>query len=336
MSTMRAAVIRKYGGPEVFKIENVPKPTPKKNQVLVNVYATSVTTADWRVSGPNPPPAFGFSFLFRLIFGISAPRKKVLGQEFAGVVEEVGSNVTEFKVGDEVFGTNDINFGAHAEYVCVDSDYAITHKPPEAAMANYGAIAFGGVTALYFLRDEGKLKIGDKLLIVGASGCLGTFAVQLGKYFGADVTGVCSTKNVDLVKELGADQVIDYTIEDYKSSAVKYDYIFDTVGKISFPAAKKILKDDGQLLAAAFNGWGDIRKVIFNSMFGGKKKYKLGTPTIGNGTKKDLKFLSDLIQNGKLKVVLDSNQPLEQISDAFQLVNTGHKRGCAGIVIKES
>mmetsp|Transcript_15086 Transcript_15086/g.18654 ORF Transcript_15086/g.18654 Transcript_15086/m.18654 type:complete len:348 (-) Transcript_15086:726-1769(-) len=334
MSSMKAAVIRKYGGPEVVHLETIAKPSPTNKQVLVRVHSTSVTTGDWRVIGPNAPA--GMSFLFRLAFGITAPRKKVLGQEFAGVVEEVGAAVTEFKVGDQVFGTNDVNFGAHSEFLCIDTDYAIIHKPTNSnmKMSYFGALAFGGVTSLYFVRDMAKLKKGDKILINGASGCLGTFAIQLAKYYGAHVTAVCSGKNAALVKGLGADKVIDYKEENCTDGSEKYDIIYDTVGNLKFSDSKKVLTENGQLLTAVFEGFGDLRKIMWNSMFGGKKKYRTGTPPIGKGTKKDLEFLAQLVEEGKLKVVIDSEFPLEKISDAFRLVDSGHKRGNAVVVVK--
>jgi len=334
---MKAGVFKKYGV-ENAKIEEVPKPKPGKEEVLVEVHSTTVTTGDWRIVAMQVP--YGIGWVARLMFGVAAPRSPgIFGQEFAGVVKEVGDDVTEFEVGDKVFGTNDVNMGAHAEYLSVRSDFAIVRMPNTKngsdEMAQYGALAFGGLTSLYFLRDAMKLKDGDRVLIAGASGCLGTFAIQLAKHFGAHVTAVCSGKNEKLVKGLGADAFIDYTKTDItEATDEKYDYIFDTVGKVVFADAKMILAENGQLVTAVFQSMGVVCEILANSMFGGKQKYRLGKVLVGNNSKKDLEFLRQLMEEGKLKVVIDTKFPLDKIADAFALVGSGHKHGCCAVTVK--
>merc|ERR1712196_58282 len=234
--------------------------------------------------------------------------------------------------------------GAHAEYLSVRSDFAVVRMPDNTKngsdeMAEYGALAFGGLTSLYFLRDEMKLKEGDKILIAGASGCLGTFAIQLAKHFGAHVTAVCSGKNEKLVRGLGADDFIDYKTTDITKACTdekKYDYIFDTVGKVKFVDGKKILTENGQLVTAVFQSMGVLCEIIANSMFGGTQKYRLGKVLVGNSSKNDLEFLRQLVEEGKLKVVIDTKFPLDKIADAFALVGSGHKHGCSVVTVKEN
>ena len=344
---MKACVFNKYGIENAKVEEGVSKPKPGKDDVLVEVRSTSVTTGDWRAATMNVP--FGLGWIMRLMMGVTAPRSPgVFGQEFAGVVKDVGSSVAatgQFKVGDEVFGTNDTNMGAQAEYVVVRSDFAVTRMPESSngsdndKMAQYGALAFGGVTSLYFLRDMAALIKGDRILITGASGCLGTFGIQLAKYYGAHVTAVCSGKNEKLVRDLGADEFIDYT----KTADVaewgggqKYNYVYDTVGKVTFADAKKILTENGQLLTAVFESVGILFRILANYMFGGKKKYRTGTPDIGTGTKKDLVLLSGLVEEGKLKVVVGKKFPLDEIADAWTLVDSGHKQGNCVVTVREN
>lgn len=331
---MRAAVLTRYGGPEVIKVQTIKKPSPKKNDVLIKVHATTVCTGDWRVIGPNAPPGFGL--FLRLAFGITGPRIKVLGQELAGVVEAVGANVTEFKVGDEVFGTNDTNWGAHAEYVAMGSDFALIKKPSNMSMKESATIAFGGITSLYFLRDVAKLESGENILINGASGCLGTFAIQLAKILSptCKVTAVCSAKNEELVRALGADKFVDYTQTDFTTGSDKYEVIYDTLGKIKYSDAKQVLSENS-ILMTAVPSMGSIGTLMWNSLSGNKKKFRTGTPSIGNNTKSDLSYLKDLIEEGKLKTVIDSEYPLEKISEAFALVDSGHKRGNAVVVVSK-
>lgn len=344
---MKAGVFKKYGIEHAKAVDDVPKPTAGKKRVLVEVHSTSVTTGDWRAATMIVP--YGLGWIMRLMFGVRAPRSPgVFGQEFAGVVAEVGSGAgTEFEVGDEVFGTHDVNMGAHAEYVAVSADFAITKMPPSKGgddrnrrMAEHGALAFGGLTSLYFLRDMAALVKGDRILITGASGCLGTFGIQLAKHYGAHVTAVCSGRNEALVRSLGADDFVDYTKSDVAEwgggEGKRYDYIYDTVGKVKFADAKGILTQNGQLLAAAFESLWVLCKIMANTMFGrGKQKFRTDTPSIGNGSKKDLEFLSRLVEEGKLKVVTDTKFPLEKIADAFALVHSGHKQGNCVVTVKK-
>lgn len=266
--------------------------------------------------------------IFRLALGITGPRNKVLGQEFSGTVTEIGAGVKDFSVGDLVMGTNDTNLGAHAEYLCMDANFAVIKKHEKVDIQEAAGIAFGGLTSLYFLRDVAKLEKGSRIAIVGASGCLGTYAVQLAKYYGAHVTAICSDKNSQLVKDLGADDVIDYHKTDFTKGSTKFDCIFNTVGKgLKYSDAKKVLQKNGMLMTAVFKSWSDLRKIIWNGLVGEKPAYKLGTPSIGKDSKADLEFLSQLIAEGKLKVVIDSKVPFENISEAFRLVDSGRKKG---------
>ena len=290
---MKAVVYEKYGPPEVLELREVPKPIPKDDEVLVKVHSTTVTAGDWRMRKADP-------FLARLFNGLFKPtRIKILGFELAGIVEKVGKNVQSYKEGDEVFAGCGFKFGAYAEYKCLPVNDSITLKPTNMTFDEAAAVPIGGITAVRLLKQTG-IKTGDKLLIYGASGSVGTFAVQLGKYFGAVVTAVCSTKNIELVKSLGADSVIDYTKDDFAKVDVKFDIILDAVGKISKSKCKNILKSKG-------------RYVSVN-----------GSPKKNQG---DLLFLKDVIESGRLKSVIDRRYRLDQIREAHAYVEQFHKRG---------
>ena len=224
---MKAITYTKYGSPDVLQLQEVAKPTPKNNEILIKIHATTVTSGDWRVRSLNVP--LGFGLMSRLVFGVLKPRQPILGSELAGEVESVGKGVSKFKVGDRVFAFDGVNMGCHAEYKCLSEDGAVALKPDNLTYAEAAAMSFGGTTALDFF-NRGKLQSGEKVLVNGSSGSVGTAAVQLAKHFGADVTGVCSTANVALVKSLGADRVIDYTKDDFTQDLQTYDIIFDTVG----------------------------------------------------------------------------------------------------------
>ncbi|MFW9773062.1 MAG: NAD(P)-dependent alcohol dehydrogenase [Candidatus Thorarchaeota archaeon] len=311
---MKAALYTKYGLPEVLKVKEVEKPAPEDNEVLIRVCATTVTLYDcWGRACTGPP---GFGLLIKLSSGVRKPKRPILGTEFAGEIESVGKDVNLFKKGDEVFGFTGMNLGANAEYVCMPEDGALAKKPTNMTYEEAAAIPYGGLTALYFLR-KGKIQTGQKVLIFGASGGVGTFAVQLAKYYGTEVTGVCSTPKIELVRSLGADKVIDYTKEDFTKSGEIYDIIFDTIGKSPFSASKRSLKKEGFYIFATF-GLGRAFKVAFN---------KKAISGLVEAKAEDLIFLSELIEAGKLRAVIDKQYPLEQIAEAHRYVESGQKKG---------
>lgn len=325
---MRAIVYTEYGAPNVLQLKEVEKPTPQRDEVLIKVHATTVTTGDVNVRGFTFVPP-GFGPLPRLMFGLRRPKKTILGTELAGVVEAVGEKVTTLKEGDQVFGIGSDRFGAYAEYVCRSEFGALAIKPANVSFAEAAAIPFGAGTALFFLRDMAKVQRNQKVLINGASGGVGTYAVQLAKYYEAEVTGVCSTTNVVLVKSLGADKVIDYIQEDFTKSGEKYDVILDTVvGKTSFSRCKDVLKANGRYVAVA-GGLKELLQMFWTSVVGGKKVL-FGSP---RECKEDLDFLKGLVESGKLTVVIDRRYPLEQMAEAHRYVDKGHKRGNVVITV---
>ncbi len=311
---MKAVECTKYGGVEFLKLVEIEKPSPKESEVLIKIHATSVTSGDARIRRADP-------FLIRLIFGCKKPRKSVLGVVVSGEIEAVGKSVTKFKVGDQVFGSAGMNFGAHAEYVSVSENGVLALKPSSISYEEAAAIPFGATAALHFLKTA-NIQQGQKVLIYGASGAIGTLAVQLAKNQGAIVTGVCSTSNIKMVKALGADKVIDYTLEDFTKNGETYDVIFDTVGKSSFWGALKSLNKNGHLLMASA-GMGLLMGSAIVSPFINKK--------IASGiieeTADDLNFIKLLIESGKLKAVIDKTYSLEQIAMAHNHVDQGHKKG---------
>ncbi len=267
----------------------------------------------------------------RIIFGLKEPKRKILGSDLAGEIESVGKDVKRFKEGDHVFGTTtDLRFGAYAEYVSLPEEVVLAVKPANMTNEEAAAVHFGANTALFFLR-QGNIQSGQKVLIYGASGSVGTFAVQLAKYYGAEVTGVCSTTNIELVKSLGADKVIDYTKEDFAQSGETYDVIFDTVGKSSFSACIRSLKENGIYLQAVLAPSGSIRG-LWTSMTSSKKV--IGGTAVDNT--EDLVFLKELIEAGKLKPVIDRRYPMEQIAEAHRYVDKGHKKGNVVITVEQN
>jgi len=316
---MKAITYTKFGPPEVLQLEEVEKPTPKDNEVLIKIYATTVVKEDpdWRAS-PG-------------INGFLKPRNPILGQELAGKIEAIGKDVNRFQPGDKVFGID--SFGAYAEYKCIAADKALVMKPTNMSYDEAASVPNGALTALPFLRDKGNIRSGQSVLIYGASGSVGTAAVQLAKYYGAQVTGICSTANMEMVKSLGADKVIDYTKEDFIRSGETYDIIFDTVGKISFSHCKGLLKENGVYLSTAPTP-GTILQVLWTSVTGGKKAKFIAAGLRSAKEKiKDLEFLTELIAAGKIKAVIDRSYPLEQMAEAHRYVERGHKKGNVVITV---
>jgi NADPH:quinone reductase-like Zn-dependent oxidoreductase len=322
---MKAVVCTKYGPPEVLQLQEVEKPTPKVNEVLIKVYATTVTLYDcWQRSGTAPP---GFGLLYRLATGFRKPKQPIFGTELAGEIEAVGKDVKLFRKGDQIFGYTGMSLGAYVEYICLPEDGVLAIKPNNMTFEEAAAVQQGALTALYFLR-KANIQSGQKVLIFGASGGVGTFAVQLAKHFGAEVTGVASTAKLELVKYLGADKVIDYTKEDFTKNGETYDVIFDTVGKSVVRRSKRSLKRDGFYLFTTF-GLPKLFKILWHKM---RSKMKVFLGTLEETTE-DLIFLRDLIEARKLKSVIDRSYLLEQAAEAHRYVETGQKKGQVVITI---
>lgn len=323
---MKAATYKEYGPPEVLEIKDVDKPTPKDNDILVKAKYANVTAADSRIRSSNIPK--GFWLPMRLFFGLFRPRQQILGSGFSGVVEQVGDNVKDFEVGQEVFGTTGTNFGAYAEYLTIAQDKSVTKKPSGISHQQAAALSFGGNTALCFLRDKAKLQQGQSVLINGASGSVGTSAVQIAKHYGAHVTAITSTSNIELVESIGADEVIDYKKDDVLGTSEKYDIIFDVVGNIEFEKWLPLLKENGKLLLAVAS-LPDMLKAAIKSI---KLKDKSIISGDARDNKKDLGFLAKLAVESSILPVIDREYELEDIVEAHKLVDSGRKKG--NIVIK--
>ena len=323
---MKVVVYERYGPPEVLQFKEVEKPTPKDNEVLIKAHATTVTSGDWRVRSLNVPAGFGL--IMRLVFGVSRPKQPILGTELAGVIESIGKDVKKFKVGDQVFAFSDAAMGCHAEYKCMPEDGAVALKPFNLTYDEAAALSFGGTTALDFFR-RAKLQSEERVLVNGASGGVGTAAVQLAKHFGADVTGVCSTANEELVRSLGASHVIDYTKEDFTQNSETYDVIVDTVGTAPFSRSKASLKKGGRLLMVLC-GLPDMLQIPWVSMTSSKKV--IAGPAVGRA--EDLRFLAGLAEAGEFKPVIDRRYSFEQIADAHRYVDTGRKKGNVVITLE--
>jgi NADPH:quinone reductase-like Zn-dependent oxidoreductase len=325
---MKAAVYTRYGPPDVLEVKDVERPHPKDHEVLLRVHATTVSAADWRMRKADP-------FLARFMNGLWRPKKiQILGMELAGTVEAVGKAVTRFREGDQVFGSTGFKFGTHAEYVCLPEEGRLAIKPVNMTLEEAAAVVFGGVSALYFLR-QAKIHAGQKVLIYGASGSVGVFAVQLAKHFGAEVTGVCSTANLDLVKSLGADEVIDYTREDFSRAGRVYDIVFDTVGKSGYSRSLRSLERDGLYVRVGGSGrmssiLGDLLRRIVVSITSRVKV--IGG--MARATTEDLLFLKALIEAGELRTVIDRRYSLDEIAEAHRYAEAGHKRGHVVILLE--
>jgi NADPH:quinone reductase-like Zn-dependent oxidoreductase len=326
---MKAIVYTHYGPPDVLQIKEVEKPTPKDNEVLIRIYATTVTATECTFRKGEP-------LFSRLFTGLMRPRNTRLGEELAGEIESAGTDVKKFKKGDQVFGSAGPGFGAYAEYICLSEDGLLATKPANTTYEEAACNCVGILTALPFLRDKGKIQSGQKVLIYGASGSVGTAAVQLAKYFGAEVTGVCSTTNLEMVKSLGADKVIDYTTEDFTKTGQTYDIVFDTVGKTSFSRCKSSLRQKGIYLQAGIV-LAIFPQVLWTSMIGGKKAMiaATGLRPVRERTK-DLIFLKELIEAGKIKPVIDRLYPFGQIVEAHRYVDKGHKKGNVVITLEHN
>jgi NADPH:quinone reductase-like Zn-dependent oxidoreductase len=318
---MKAITHCEYGGPEVLKVEEIEKPVPNDNQVLVKVRANSVNPLDLTIRGP---------LLLRPLFGLRKPKDTRLGVDYSGTVEAVGKNVTTFKPGDEVFGGKN---GAIAEYLCALADRAVVLKPASMTFDQAAAVPVAAITALQGLRDKGKIQSGQKVLINGASGGVGTFAVQIAKSFGTEVTGVCSTRNVDLVRSIGADHVIDYTKEDFTKTDQRYDLIFDLVGNHSFSERRRILNPNGICVMAGLGGagWheGFATRLLgeLNGYLRSRFVSQKFIAYIAQFNKADMSILADLMQTGKITPVIDRTFRFSETADALRYLETGHARG---------
>jgi NADPH:quinone reductase-like Zn-dependent oxidoreductase len=327
---MKAIVCTRYGPPEVLQLRELPKPVPGATEVLIRIHAATVSAADIRVRGFRVPPSFWLPA--RLALGVIRPRRAILGNELAGTVEAVGPKVSQFKEGDAVFAGTGHHFGAYAEYICLSPEtrgMALTTMPPNLSFEEAAAIPFGGISALRFLR-QAHIQKGQSVLIYGASGSVGTFAVQIARSFGAEVTGVCSTPNLDMVKSLGADRVIDYTRENFARRGEKYDVIFDTVGKSSFRDCMQSLNEKGVFLHAVATGAVSLR-MRWASMTSSKKM--IGGTAVEQT--EDLVFLRNLAEAGTIRPFIDRRYRLEQIVEAHRYVDTGRKRGNVAITLGE-
>jgi NADPH:quinone reductase-like Zn-dependent oxidoreductase len=333
---MKAIVCTKYGPPEVLQLKEVEKPTPRDNDILIRVYATPVNYGDIiaRNFGNIPPREFNMPmplWLFaRIAFGLRKPKKTILGSEFAGEIEAKGKDVKRFREGDQVFAYCGMNMGANAEYICMPEVGMVAIKPANMTYEEASAVPYGGIMALSLLRKV-NIKSGQKVLINGASGGIGSLAVQLAKYYGAEVTGVCSSPRLEYVRALGADKVIDYTLEDFTKNGETYDLIFDILGRSSFSRCKSSLTPNGRYLLASFK-MGKLVQMLWTSLISSKKVIC----ALASEKPEDLNFLKELVEAGKIRTIIDRCYPLEQTAEAHRYVEKGLKKGHVVITVEHN
>ncbi len=308
---MKAILYEEYGSPDVLQLKDVEKPAPQDNEVLIKIHAAAANPLDWHAMRAEP-------FLVRLSGGLQKPKNPKLGADVAGRVEAVGKNVTQFKVGDDVFG--EVSTGSFAEYICASED-RLALKPANISFEAAAAAPVAAFTALQGLRDKGQIKAGQRVLINGASGGVGTFAVQIAKWYGTEVTAVCSGRNLALVRSIGADHAIDYTQQDFTQNGQQYDLIFDAIGNLSLAGCRRALSPDGICSIAGFTSMAHLFEII---LFGGKK---IGMMPIAQPNKKDLLIISELLESGKIASVIDKTYPLNQTPEAIRYLETGRARG---------
>lgn len=324
---MKAITCTKYGPPDVLKMVEIKTPIPNDNQVLIKIYFTTVTVGDCRVRGFNVPPSYWLPA--KLAMGWAKPKQSILGAELSGIIEKTGKNVKKYKAGDKVFAYPGHKQGGYAEYICLDEDACMALKPENLSFEQAAALSFGGVTAWYFLQ-KGEIAKGDKLLIYGASGAVGSAAVQIAKYLGAEVTAVCSTGNLEMVKQLGADKVVDYTKADFSELGEKYDMVFDTVGKAEIAKATKVIKPNGWYLHAVTPPGTALN--IRLHLLGKPIKFLGGSYT---GSVEQMEFMKKLAEEGHYKPVIDRQYRFDEIVAAHEYVDKGHKKGNVTIKVAD-
>ena len=323
---MKAVVSTKYGGPEVLQLQIVDRPTPKDNEVRIRIHAASVTRAETMMRT-------GYPLIGRLFMGLKKPNNAISGTGFAGEIDAVGGDVKQFKIGDQVFGESLLSFGTYAEYVCIEEEGIIALKPENISYEEAAVVGDGPITSLNFLKKLAKIQPGQGILINGASGSLGTAGVQLAKNFGAKITGVCGTKNIEMVRTLGADHVIDYTQTDFTKNGQTYDIIYDTVGESSFSKCKNSLTEKGCYISPVL-GFPLLLQMIFTSIFGSKKALFSATGTLPVSTIRTfLQEIKELMKTNQMKSIIDRRYSLEQTSDAHRYIDKGHKKGNVVLVL---
>jgi NADPH:quinone reductase-like Zn-dependent oxidoreductase len=319
---MNAMVLTRYGSPDVLQLQQRERPVPRADELLIRIHAATVSAEDPKLRSFDHPPLFWLPLVF--VMGFPWPRKRILGMELSGEVAAVGTRVTRFDVGQQVFGYTGLGLGAYADYICLKQTALLAVKPPSVSHTEAAAIPNGALTALVYLRNLAQLRAGESVLIYGASGAVGTAAVQLARYFGAHVTAVTSTRNLELVKSLGADAVIDYTRQNFYEMGARYDIVFDTVGKCSLARLKRALKPSGRCLLTVFGVW-EMLQMLGSAVT--RRQRVLGGASNFSWTPEDLALLADLVEQGRLKAVIDRCYPLAQVAEAHRFVERGHKRG---------